>query len=312
MKHKRIRLLLIVLLILAAVFSGCGKEKDSGQEGSFQMQYLNRTEDQIVTRPCDLNSSDLDGQITELISRLSETPDEDVLTPVIPREVLVQGYTVDENILMLDFNKAYKNLDSGREILTRAGIVRAFTQLEVIKRVEFLIDGEPLLDSYGKEVGLMTAGSFVENSGKNINAYLSAEMTLYFTDSDGDELIPERRRVYYISNETLEKAVVGELIKGPLTDGLYAVLPAETNVLSVTVQENVCYVNFDSSFNNTTLNVKEEVTLYSIVDSLAQTCGVDKVQFTIDGESSVMYRGAVRLDQLFQKNTDLIQEESRG
>ena len=56
-----------------------------------------------------------------------------------------------------------------REILVRAGIVKVFTQLQSVSGVTFEVEGEPLLDSNGEEVGTLGKDSFIENEGRNIN-----------------------------------------------------------------------------------------------------------------------------------------------
>ena len=42
----------------------------------------------------------------------------------------------------------------------RAGLVRTFVQVPEVERVTLLIDGDPLQDSKGREIGTMTAESF--------------------------------------------------------------------------------------------------------------------------------------------------------
>lgn len=42
----------------------------------------------------------------------------------------------------------------------RAGLVRTFVQVPEVERVTLLIDGDPLKDSKGREIGTMTADSF--------------------------------------------------------------------------------------------------------------------------------------------------------
>ena len=187
--------------------------------------------------------------------------------------------------------------------------MRTFVQVPGVRRLKLQVNGSPLLDSSGREVGALTRDSFVENSGKEINTYQSIAMKLYFTDESGSVLLPEERKVYYSSNVPLERAVVEEIVKGPKQDGHYPTLPAETNILSVTIQEGICYVNFDDSFTNSILSVQEEIPIYSIVNSLASVCHVNKVQFSINGSSSVTFRKNMKLDQLFEQNLKLVETE---
>lgn len=139
----------------------------------------------------------------------------------------------------------------------------------------------------------------MENSGKEINTYQDVTMTLYFANEDGTKLEPEQRKVYYSSNVPLERVVVEQLIKGPKESGHYATLPTDTNILSVTISDGICYVNFDEKVQQTTVGAKADTAIYSIVDSLVQVCQVDNVQFSINGETNSEFRKSVPLDQLF-------------
>ncbi len=68
-------------------------------------------------------------------------------------------------------------------------------------------------------------------------------------------------------------------------------------------------MNFDDSFTNSILSVQEEIPIYSIVNSLASVCHVNKVQFSINGSSSVTFRKNMKLDQLFEQNLKLVETE---
>ena len=155
----------------------------------------------------------------------------------------------------------------------------------------------------------MTTDSFVENSAETINAYQSAVMTLYFTDLTGTKLIPETRKVYYTSSEPLERAVVEELFKGPRVTGSMATFGTDIHILSVITQDDICYVNLDSSSVRITAapDVSEEVQIYAIVNSLTDTCGVSKVQITLDGETNTVFRKTVRLSEPFSRKDSLIE-----
>ncbi|MCC6095151.1 MAG: GerMN domain-containing protein, partial [Eubacterium sp.] len=126
------------------------------------------------------------------------------------------------------------------------------------------------------------------------------------TDQTGSKLVPETREVYYSSNEPIEMAVVQELIQGPSQNGHYPVFSTDTQVLSVTSQEGVCYVNFDDSVQNSILSISEEIPIYAIVNSLAETCHIKKVQFLIDGESDTVFRNSMDLGVQYTENKDLV------
>jgi germination protein M len=156
----------------------------------------------------------------------------------------------------------------------------------------------------------MTADSFLENSGREIYQYQYATLTLYFANEAGDHLVKETRRVPYSTNIPLERVVVEQLMKGPKEDGHYAVLPDTMNVLSVTTSDRIAYVNFDKSFKDSALSsVAEQIPIYAVVDSITANCKVDKVQFSINGESDVTFRETMKLNQFYEEDLSYLEEK---
>lgn len=211
-------------------------------------------------------------------------------------------------ILTVDLNPAYESQDTARKLLIRAGITKTMTQNPGITAVAVNVDGKPIYDSTGNEIGAMTAGMYVDDSADDISNYRSTSMTLYFTNERGDTLIPEYRDVYYSVNTPVEQAVVNELLQGPSSIVLFRTIPAETNVLNVTIQDDICYVNFDEGFLNNTLKNDPEVQIYSIVNSLSKVCQVEKVAFSVNGSSQVTLKDKISLDTVFSPNMELVEE----
>ena len=165
------------------------------------------------------------------------------------------------------------------------------------------------MDSRGKPVGLMNANSFLENSGKDITAYQYTELELYFTNAAGDKLVKEKRNVYYTSNSPIEKVVVEQLIRGPKEDGHFATLSSTTGILSVTQADGIAYVNLDQRFVTEALDIQQEIPVYSIVNSLIAAGNVQKVQISVNGDSKVVFRESMSLNQFYEKNPELVEEE---
>ena len=139
----------------------------------------------------------------------------------------------------------------------------------------------------------------------DVNAYERTELTLYFTDANGTLLYPEKRSVMHNVNTSVERVIIEELISGPEQPGLMPTLNSDIKILNVSVNENVCYVNFDAAFLNNSLEVKELIPIYSIVNSLCAISNVNKVQLTVNGSSDVMFRDVISLNTQFERNLDL-------
>ena len=117
----------------------------------------------------------------------------------------------------------------------------------------------------GKSCGFISAGDFIINTS-NVNAYEKTELTLYFANSTGDKLVEEKRDVAHNINTSMEQLIVEQLIAGPSGNGHQAVPPSDCKILSVSVTDNVCYINFDSAFLNSSQSVNEYIPIYAIVN----------------------------------------------
>ena len=194
------------------------------------------------------------------------------------------------------------------EVLYRAAVVKTLTQIAGIEGVSFQVAGTPLSDQKGNAVGVMTDDSFVENTGETINAYSRDTLTLYFASEDGTHLRQERVDVVYNSNMSMEKLIMEQLIAGPQAEGYRAVLPADVTVLSISVTDGTCYVNFDGKLQNIEADITEDVALYAIVDSLTELTSIQRVQIAVNGETQTALRESRRLDQSYVRNLDLVEE----
>ena len=54
-------------------------------------------------------------------------------------------------------------------------------------------------------------------------------------------------------------------------------------------------------------DIKPEITIYSIVNSLIEGTAVNKVQIMVNGEKNVLYMNTIDLSQPLQQDMDLIQ-----
>lgn len=280
-----------VLLAGVLLLSGCGQWQKSQKESAYHLYCLDKTGTTLVQEPYEPKEGTDQKLIKELVDALQEKPAKDGNQALLSNGISIKTYTLENGLLTLNLSGEYGELARPQEVLVRAGLVRTFVQVPEVERVTLLIDGDPLKDSKGREIGTMTADSFLENSGREIYQYQYATLTLYFANEAGDHLVKETRRVPYSTNIPLERVVVEQLMKGPKEDGHYAVLPDTMNVLSVTTSDRIAYVNFDKSFKDSALSsVAEQIPIYAVVDSITTNCKVDKVQFSINGESDVTFR----------------------
>lgn len=300
-----------ILLMGMVLFCCACAGREDGQKGmAYQIYYVNNEETRIVSREYRSETTDEALLLEELLEQLAVISERLEYETPLAKEFALTGHTLEDGLLTLDFDERYKDLRGAREVLVRASIVRTVTQVKQVERVAFTVKGEQLVDQAGVAIGVMSDESFIENAGNEINAYEKVDLRLYFANESGDYLVEENRRnVVYNSNISLEKLVVEKLVEGP-GEGGYPTINPNTKVLSVTVKDGICYVNLSGEFLNQTYNVTTDVTIYSITNSLVELSNVNKVQISVDGETNVSYREKLSLNNVFERNLDIL--ESTG
>lgn len=306
MKRKCIALSLFLALGAVYAVSGCGNERD---ESAYHIEYLNTSKSCLVEAPYEPSAADTDGMIREFLAVLSSDSDNVEYRKPIPNDVEVTSYSLDGALLTIRFDEDYGKMDTVEEVLCRAAVVCTMTQIEGIDCVAFYVADAPLTDAKGNLVGSMNQDSFIENPGEQINAIQNTTLTLYFSNESGDGLVKEvREDVYYSSNISMEKLVMEQLLEGPRVQGAKSALPEGTKLVSVSVVDGVCYVSFDEGFKNQDYKVSEAIVIYSIVDSLSELSTVSKVQISVNGDTSGVYRDNYKLANMYDRNMDYITE----
>ena len=85
-------------------------------------------------------------------------------------------------------------------------------------------------------------------------------------------------------------------------------MPTDLKILNVTLADGIVYVNLNDAFLNVTPQVTENIMVYSLVNSLLELEGTQKVQISINGETKFVLGDGIDLSQYLTRNTDLIQE----
>ena len=301
-------MLLAGCLCLSVMLASCGKRTDVGKEDPF-IYCLNEDRTGLTRISYDFPEGNAEETARAVLEELKEPAEEIEYTAPIPKEVKVQGCRLRGSILDVDFNSAYLEMGALEEKLVRAAIVQSLVLIDGINAVSFTVDGEMLKDSTGFPVGLMNEDDFVENTGSSPTAYQTDTLTLYFADKEGDSLVPREVDVRYSSNVSREKLIVEKLMQGPSGSGAYPTINPDANLLSVTIKDGICYVNFDSTFLTGAYDVLPEVTVYSIVNSLVEGTEAQQVQITINGETDAKYMETVDLSQPLEAKEELVAAE---
>lgn len=306
-KNAYCLLRLFVLLLGCCLFAGCQKKEKPLQEGerAYQIYYLNSGATKLIAQEYRTRTEETDLLVEELMTAIQNVPTDLDCQTVLTDKVIYRGAERTDKVLYLYFDNNYTSMPSYREVLCRAALVKTLTQVDSVDHVSIYCGEQPLMGVDGIPIGMMMASDFVD-SISDVNAFENAELTLYFTDESGEHLFSEKRMVVHDMNTSVQKVVVDELIKGPESKRLRPTLDSKVKLLNVTVNENICYLNFDGSFLNSTPEVKDYIPIYSIVNSISELSGVSRVQISVNGSQDVMFRESISLNTLFERNLDYV------
>lgn len=307
-KLKKIILANIIFIIVIGTFWGCSKDKEEDNKNAINIYYTNKNQNTLLKKSYSPKATLTTDLVAELFNKMSTEPDKIDYFSAKPVNVNINKWSLTDNILTIDFDSNYTQMDNVEELLCRSAIVLTLTQLSNIEYVSFTINSQPLTDSKNNPVTMMKSADFVDISGANINSYQEVSLILYYANEKGDKLIPVNYKGLYSRNTSVEKIIIDRLIKGSTDDSLKRTVPNDLKLISVTTKDKVCYVNFDTTFLSDYTNVTPKVELYSIVNSLAELNYINKVQISINGETDKKFRDYVSLQYTFNRNLDIISE----
>ena len=300
MKKRKVTALVMALVLGSVAFSGCGKKET---ESKYKIYYVNEEQGEVLAQSFVPSEETTQTMLEEMTEKLNKKNAEG--HTLLPENIEIQSCVDDDGMIRVDFNQEYHDLNPVDEVLLRASIVKDYVQIPNIYLVTITAEGTPIVDSQGQEIGAMSLDSFLENTGKEIMAYQYKELNLYFTNEEGNQLVPEARQVYYNGNTPIEKVIVEQLLRGPGESGHYATLPSDTRIVGVSVADGIAYVNLGKQFVDEALPVDAQIPIYSIVNSLIDAGNVSQVQISINGDTSLLFKDKVDMNQLFQVNHEL-------
>ena len=295
-------ILLVMILAGSLLVSSCGKDRDDGVI-IYDVYYLDSDYSSLVPEKYEGNA---DTDMYELLNKLSIVTGNPSARGIGELGVSTIGVDVEGGVATVSLSGGYESLDVAGQTLVKAAVVKTLTQLDSISGVKFMLRELPLTDRMGAEIPVMTADSFVSNPGLVVSDENSLQFVLYFADAEENYLRSISREVSKNTDASREQIVIEELIAGPTTGDFRSVMPNGTKVNSVSVADGLCYIDLSNEFLTGNSPVGMNLTVYSIVNSLAELNSVRKVQILIDGNITEITRDGVDLSQVFSRNLDIV------
>ena len=305
-------IVLLFCCIAAMCLGGCA---DKTEAYRYDVFYISKEENQLVKEGYNGYSNNMADLVDEVLSKLETSPeDSDAILPGLDITNITKYSITDRGYVMLDFDSNYYTLPKIKETLCRAAIVKTLCQIEGVNGVEFLIEGIPHVDYSGNPFGYMTEETFVDNTSGETTYKQTISVNLYFADESGKKLVKVPTNVTFDGTISMEQLIMQRIINGPdsirgVDKSLKAVVPESTAVNQITVREQICYIDLNKEFLTSVEGVNREVSLYSVVNSLAELPDISKVQFSIDGETINYYGNSqIVFDSPLERNLEIIKE----
>lgn len=190
------------------------------------------------------------------------------------------------------------------ELLARHSVAKTLFEIDGINKIKIFVNGVELLGANGDKVGEISKDSLVTTPTQNTTKYET--VTLYFSDDAAMFLVPEARTAA-VADNSIEKTVITELMKGPTDKSLRSTIPDGTKLLSVETKDGICFVNFSQEFvsKHSGGSAGEYMTVYSIVNSLTELEHIQKVQFLVDGNKLEVFKHMV-FNEPFERDASII------
>jgi len=306
MKHRR---WLTVVGMLLFCLVGCqGKPQPTVWEGDILVYYLNEEETSIVDEGYTPKEEEGVELVTELLTQMG-TPLDKEHVAAIPETIAFPKVIMGVNgLVTLQFDESYGTVTGVREVLMRAAIVKTLCQTVEIDSVEIYVGGQPLMGVQNTPVGIMKSEDFIDSTGPDTDHYQYLYATVYYANKTGDALLASNLKIPYSGSETEEEIVLRQLIAGPVEEEMYPVLSEKVKVRSVSTKDGICTVDLSKKFLDKLSGVSEEITIYSIVNTLMELPGIYRVHFLVEGEQKKLYK-TMDLTVTYERNLNVIEKE---
>ena len=301
---KKILIIFAVVVMLGGGTLGLWAYVQAGSGYQVYVYRFNTRDHQLEPEQRTVAYAETEAMVQAVFSKMYEVPRSPNLQPTIPSYLLIDEVFISGTTMEIRFPAQYNELPPYDEALLRASLVQTMTYLPFIdiEGIRILVEGEELIDPFGKPLGIQTRERVLVNEDILPRRETERTFTLFFVSEDM-ELVPERRTLD-VPDAAVERSIVEQLIEGSHFEGRITAVPSETTIRDILVEGSICAINFSEEFisgfqGHQTL---AELTLRSIVYSITENVSsVTSVRFLIEAEPRENFNGVPYFDSLFER-----------
>jgi germination protein M len=239
--------------------------------------------------PRQIEISDQYSMIQAVLTGLREGPRRSGLDASVPAEVAFEWFSLSDGAVELSFSANFSDLTPGKRIILRSSLVWTLTELDFVEGVLFYLENEPLMRD-GELFGLRNRQNTNLDTGVPPPDFVT--VVLFFPNEQMTRLVAVERRIPHDPLvSSIETLIVEALMQGPDADsGLFHAFADVTlfgqNPVNRAPDSDLVSVDFTSDFlshlaGGSTL---EEMTVFSLVNTLTHRPEVRQVRIFIEGE----------------------------
>lgn len=292
-----------IIIVVLGIWTGIDRTSDKAE---VDLYFINADGTGIVSAKASVRYRDDDELVYNTLEMLRRGPSSSKYGEVMPRDTEIKRVVLtDTGRLAVEFSGEFLLDDVSKNVINTYAVVKTLCSTPRVSSVKVLVDGRAITDRDGNKLDYISA-SDINLEAEEYHSEVR-QVALYFANKEGTQLVREMRTIKITDQQPIEQYIINELIKGTENKELKSLLSENTVLVSVDVEDNICYLNFKSNFisENSGESDKERLTVYSIVNSLTELQTIEQVQFYMDGKRVENF-GSIRIKDYFHRDTTII------
>ncbi|MBQ3497374.1 MAG: GerMN domain-containing protein, partial [Oscillospiraceae bacterium] len=285
---------LLVCALFAALLSG---QDTSADEGGFALFFVAddlsavQGGDAIVSEQARIDGAEAmapEALCAALVEKLLQGPASDGMRSAIPGGTALLGVTLDERCATVDLSASYNRLSGVELSLADYCITLTLTQLPQVGSVRVYVSGNEI--SYRDRQTFFADEALLSATEDDVRRFSA---NLYFYDAAAGTLGAELRSITLQEGDRRLETLWNALAEGPRGETLTPLLPEGFEILSIRVEEDVCYINLPASAQPLMSPdiAQASMAMESLVRTICALDTVQSVQFLVDGEICESFAG---------------------
>lgn len=297
---KKITKVLVIFLVVFLLYLFPSKEdyklqtKDVSNTSKYHDIYLIDKNNMVSKTTISVSSNTLDGLIKELIEILIIDGKYNDKIPsgfssILPPDTELLSEKVEDNIVVLNFNKKILEIDKEDEEKVIESIIYTITSINDINGVKIYIEDNLLniLPKSNIKLDSVLTRKYGINKDYDITSLKDiTNVTVYYTSKFNDKIYYVPVTKYINSNDDKIKIIIDELTsRMSYNTNLISYLNSNTKLLDYSFSENELDLNFNEYLfdNREDEKVLEEV-IYSICYSMEDTLEVSNINIFVNNK----------------------------